>query len=216
MRERKGPWWFKKKYNEASGIRRTDDDILAEVGRSLAGILRKGLVPELIRGPEEILLCHPGDHGDAALGICLYDIGENREAAEPGMVLYGSELYQPPKYLDLYYMITAYADSELRYRAETEQRVLGRVMQIFYDIPVLDADTLKPSGKEQVDGRDLRIQFLNLTSEEKRDIWNLSGTPYQLSLFYRITPVELVSKVSVKTKPVSQIMVELRQETRRE
>ena len=38
-----------------------------------------------------------------------------------------------------------------------------------------------------------RIEFLDLEAEEKTRIWNIPETPYKLSLFYKVYPVEIDS-----------------------
>ena len=173
--------------------------VMADVGLLLVRYLTQELVPELIQDPGGIGLRNPGDKGDVSLGIHLYDIRESEEIRESGMVSTGVESQRfPPVYLSLYYMITAYSGSDAKFRSLQEQRILGKALQVFHDNPLIPAHEVG----QNMGGLDLRIQFLNLTMEEKLQIWGNNGTPYQTSLFYRVSPVELESG---RTKRISRV-----------
>lgn len=206
MKERKIPWWFKKK-EEPREIRiSADHTVISAVGEGLVKLLKEHLVPELIQGSDGIGLCKPADHGDITLGIYLYDVRECDQIRMSGMQSIDENFLQyPPMYLSLYYMITAYSAGDARYRAEEEQKILGKVMQVLYDTPVLDNRTLKAS--ELADTEDLRIEYLNMDTEEKMKIWGSVGVPYQLSLFYRISPVELESTIHREITRVREIQI---------
>lgn len=172
--------------------------VIAEVGTQLVNCLVRGLVPELVQDPNGIGLRHPADKGDVSLGLFLYDIRESSEIRESGMINAGLDTRRfPPVYLSLYYMITAYSGSDVKFRSLQEQRMLGRTMQVFHDDPLLSADyggTAQPQ---------LHVQLLDLSIEEKLQIWgNNNGTPYRTSLFYRVSPVALES---AKTKRISRV-----------
>ena len=204
MRERKTPWWFRKKEEPREIWISADHTVISAVGEGLVRLLKEQLVPGIIQGAEGIGLCKPADHGDMALGLYLYDVAECDQIRESGMQPIDENYQQyPPMYLSLYYMITAYSSGDARYRAEEEQKILGRVMQILYDTPVLDNRTLKAT--EQVEEEDLRIEYLNLDTEDKMKIWGSAGTPYQLSLFYRIAPVKLESTIRREITRVREI-----------
>lgn len=206
MKERKMPWWFKRK-EEPRDIRiSSDHTVISAVGEGLLKLLKAQLVPEMIQGAEGIGMCRPADHGDMILGLYLYDVQEYDQIRVGGMQSIDENYQQyPSMYLSLYYMITAYSSSDARYRSEEEQKILGKVMQILYDTPVLDRRTLK--AVEQVEDEDLRIEYLNMDTEEKMKIWSGVGIPYQLSLFYRITPVELESHIRKEITRVREIQL---------
>lgn len=172
--------------------------VIADVGTILVDILRHGLVPELISDQHGIDLASPADKGDLSLGIWLYDIRESDEIRVSGMIGGGLTRQKfPPLYLNLYVMLTAYSGSDLKFRAVQEQRILGRVMQVLHDNPVIPAHTAGGSS-----GIDLRIDQMNLDIHDQREIWNVTDMPYKTSLFYRISPVELESE---KTKRISRV-----------
>ena len=172
---------------------------IADISEILTDILVSGLSPELIQDSNAVMLCSPDDRGDAALGIWLYDVKESSEVRVNGMVDRGlREQAYPPAYLSLYYMITAYSSSDLKFRAAQEQRILGRAMQVLRDHNVIPAHT---AGQGQ-SGLDVRIELLDLEVREQREIWNGGEQAYRTSLFYRVSPVELESE---KKRQISRV-----------
>lgn len=206
MKERKIPWWFKKKEEDTRTQVKRDYTIISTVDRGFLSLLKDHMVPDVIAGSEQIGLCPPGESGDMLLGVYLYDIRENGEMRINGMFSCDEEhLQNPPMYLSLYYMLTPYSDIDLRYREEENHRILTRAMQVLYDCPVLDSSTLHPTS--QVEPYDLRIEYLNLKPEEKSAVWQNTRQPERLSLFYRITPVQLDSTVQREVGRVKEIQL---------
>lgn len=172
---------------------------IADAGQQLVQILQNGLVPEVIAGAHNIGLCTPSDRGEYALGVHLYDIRESEEVRSSGMLNTGLDRQQyPPMYVSLYYMITAFSDSDLKFRAAEEQRIIGSAMQVLYDHPVIPAEFLS----NRASGINARIELQNPDMDEKLRVWNVPNTPYRASLFYRITPVEIES---ARTKRVARV-----------
>ncbi len=166
--------------------------IIADVGNGLVKLLRSQMVPELIANPDGIGLCSPADRGDMSLGLYLYEIRESEEVTGGGMRPAGESAQRyPSKFLSLYYMITAYSSSDIKFRASEEQRMIGKVMQTFMDSPVLDEEYLGEGGKGMT--YPVRLELLKLESEEKLKLWTFPEVPYKLSLFYRVYPVEMES-----------------------
>lgn len=227
MRERTTPWWFRRrgeeppvqengsKENGSKENGRADDGSWRYAGRSrqlpvkpdhtavsavngkLLSLLRNHMIPEVLASGEDIGLCTPKDHGDIVFGIYLYDIRENGELRVTGMQPYDSgHVRFPPVYLELCYMLTAYSAIDLRYREEENHRILTRAMQVLHDYPRLEGEDA------------LHIEFQNLTLDEKAAVWHNLGGGYQLSLFYRITPVKLESSVMKETARVREILID--------
>lgn len=166
--------------------------IVADVGDGLVKLLRSQMVPDLISNSEGIGLCSPADRGDMSLGLYLYDIRESEEVVGEGMRLAGEAAQRfPSKFLSLYYMVTAYSASDIKFRAAQEQRILGKVFQVFMDHPVLDEEYLGDGGKRMA--YPVRLELLKLENEEKARLWVFPDVAYKLSLFYRVSPVEMES-----------------------
>lgn len=159
------------------------------VGKRLAEILAKQLVPDVILHPGSIGLCSPDDHGDYRLGIYLYDVNPSETVSQSGMVNTGVHSQTlPSTFLSLDYMITAYSDSDLKFRAEEEMKILGRVVQVLGDQRVLTPDMLGVGASMGA-----KIELQRLDQYEKMRLWTFPNEPYKLSLFYRIEPVEITS-----------------------
>lgn len=170
-----------------------DHNVMAEVGEAIIKLLRAGLVPDVIPNTEGIGACHPSDKGDITLGLYLYDIRRDEGVADSNRVAVGSDQLRGPSiFLDLYYMITAYSASDIKFRALEEAKILGRTMQVLEGNPVLRGSIYgKPFSEMKYEPR---IEQLILDTEEKNRIWNTPNQPYKLSLFYKVYPVELVSE----------------------
>lgn len=179
-----------------------DYTIVSEISNAFVKLLQTYLVPEVIQNPEEIALCSPSDKGDAALGIFLYDIKENDDFRVNEMISSGVNLQKYPSlYLDLYYMITSYSTSDIKYRSVEEQRTIGKVIQILNDHSAIEEHIL--DALNIVSNLDIQVEMLRLDTEEKIKLWSTPNQPYKLSVFYKISPVELES---LKEKRISRVV----------
>ncbi len=168
-------------------------NIVSDIGDALVKLLREGMVPDIIPNSEGIGVCHPSDRGDVSLGICLYDIRRNNDIDATKRIPVGADKLRAPSfYLDLYYMITAYSASDIKFRTLEEAKIMGRVMQIIEGNPVMKPELY---GKTFADMKmQPRIEMLDIDNEEKHRIWNIPDQPYKLSLFYKVYPVEIESE----------------------
>ena len=175
----------------------SDFNVIADVSDALVKLLREGLVPEIIPNSEGVGICHPSDKGDISLGICLYDVKHNPDIVSTERVAVGNDqLRSPSVFLDLYYMITAYSSSDIKFRSLEEAKILGRAIQVIEGTSVLRGSVFgKPFSEMR---HEPRIELQELDPEEKNRIWNIPNQPYKLSLFYRVYPVELVSEKITK------------------
>lgn len=169
-----------------------DYTIIARTGKAILQKLREELIPDLLKNENEIGLCEPHEKSDYKVKVCLYDITENTEIRPEGMVQEGlSQSRYPSIFLNLFYMITVASQSDLRFRAEEEALVLGKILQVFHDESMKKNESLPQNGEVA-----LKMQLLKLTQEEKAKIWAYPGVPYKLSLFYRVIPVEIESRLT--------------------
>ena len=178
-------------------------NIISDVSEALVKLLREGMVPDIIPNTEGIGVCHPSDKGDVSLGICLYDIRRNTDIVPTSKVPVGTDQMRGPSvFFDLYYMITAYSSSDIKFRAIEESKILGRTIQILEGNPVIRGDAY---GKNLADLQYApRIEMIQLENEEKQRIWNIPETPYKLSLFYKVYPVEIESERITSVTRVTQ------------
>jgi len=183
--------------------------VIADTSEKLIEMLQKELVPDVIQNENEIGLRSPEEHADVSLGIYLYDITESEEIkSRSTAVIKQDRICKPPIYLNLYYMLTAYARGDNRYRLSQEEKILGKVIQTFLDSPLIiyDSESLpaeKNGSKTDNDtkrGQDIpaiqpRIIMQRLDSDERNKIWNFPNTSYRLSLFYKVSPVAIDSNI---------------------
>lgn len=170
-----------------------DYTIIANTGTHLVEMLQGALVPELIPSAGEIGLRSPEDRGDVVLGLFLYDVRQSEEVFQPVRAVRNERISRPPLYLSLYYMITAYAKGDTAYKLTQEELILGRVIQFFYDNPVIPLEDVDAQG---TGGVGLHVQMLNPDTDEKSKIWSFPNTGNRLSLFYKVSPVAVESAVS--------------------
>ena len=175
--------------------------IIAEVGNALVRLLQKELVPDIVSSAAGIGLASPADRGDMTLCIHLYDVSESQNYRVSGMISDGVDRQKfPPIHLTLSYMIAAFSASDVKFRSQDEQRILGKVVQVLRDNPILNLDTMEfGTGSE---GERIRIEMIKPNAEEKTNVWSFSKTDSKLSLFYRLEPVALES---AKTKNIRRV-----------
>lgn len=183
--------------------------VIADVGNALVKILREHMVPDVIPNADAIGLCHPADKGDFMLGIHLYDVKENVEVFERGMqnVDMSTQRY-PSQFLELYYMITPYSMSDVKFRAVEEQRIMGRAMQVLMDYGNLSQEDIGTQNSPYT----VHTEMLRLDIEDKMKLWNIPEVPYKASLYYKVTPVELESTRRKQVRRVTEAQIKVGEE----
>jgi hypothetical protein len=178
-------------------------NIVSDIGEALVRLLREGMVLDIIPNSEGISVCHPSDKGDVSLGIYLYEIRRNNDIDATERIPIGvDKLRAPSFYLDLYYMITAYSSSDIKFRSLEESKIIGRAMQIIEGNPIIKPELY---GNAFADMRfQPRIEMLDIDNEEKHRVWNIPDMPYKLSVFYKVYPVEIQSERITNITRVSE------------
>lgn len=181
--------------------------IIAETGEHMVTLLRRELVPDMILTEQEIALCEPNEKNDIRVKICLYNVEESKEVRMNGMINQMAETQRfPSMYLNLYYMITVYSYSDVKYRASEEHRIIGRILQLFHDY------SMNPDAFDGPDATaSMRLELQNISMEEKIKAWNYPNVPYKMSLFYRVVPVELESAGERAVKRVTDFTIKLQE-----
>ena len=112
-----------------------DFSIVADVSAELLKLLRTQMCPAPVSAPESIRLAAPTDkNGDFQLGLYLYDLRELGEY-RAGALQRGADNIRrrPPRPLTLHYLLFLNSKAQIATGAETEQRILGRAMQVLGD-----------------------------------------------------------------------------------
>ena len=127
----------------------------------------------------------------------------------------------PPLSLDLYYMLTPFTPKASGHQTDEAEahRILGMVMQVFHEYPVLndihssffdaDNDDHLPSDlKKSLDKIKVTLQSANL--EEMSKIWSMGNHPYKLSVCYYVSVIQIEPSIpSTIAKEVEKINLDV-------
>ncbi len=168
-----------------------DYSIISDVSNEIVKLIRENLCPELIQSPESIMLVSPTDkNADFLVGLYLYDIQELREYRQMDLIrVRGSKAKYPDKPLNLYFTIYINTKSQIMADSENEQRIIGRILQVLMDNTIL-YNTVTEENEEVASS----LTFLTLSFEEKSKLWSGLNIPYQLALYFSVSPVLLSSR----------------------
>ena len=125
----------------------------------------------------------------SAVNLYLYQVSENIDAKNKPWVTQptGTQVY-PPLAVNLYYLLTPYADDPV-----TAHRVLTHAMAELYMSSVVEGSDLSDPLRHSVDR--LTINLRQMTLEELTRIWNSLQSPYRLSVSYEVRVVLIDSLV---------------------
>ena len=164
----------------------SDYTVLADIGGSLIDLLWTEMhadpqVTGLIDNQFRISLQSPYElrnNNSARLSIYLYRIVENAYCKNQFPVAgTGLNVRRPPLTLDLYYLVTPLVGPP-----REQQIVLGKVMQVFYDRPILSGRDLTGGLAGADDG--IRIALNPVSLEETTRVWHALEMSYRLSICY--------------------------------
>lgn len=182
-----------------------DFSIISDTSAALLRLLRENLCPDPVVSPESIALVSPSDkNNDFQLGLYLYDLKELSEYRNTTPVHTEDNFrVKPPKPFSLYYVLFINNKAQIAAGAEMEQRIFGRIIQILMDFSSLDLSTANPylPPDEEMTG----IALLNHSFEEKTKIWSALQSPYQIGIYFMISPVMLSSRVQEKITRVTDV-----------
>jgi hypothetical protein len=179
-------------FTAISSVTQTLKELLeAHITKSTEPLL-KG-VPIDLRTPREMRRAHN------ALGVSLWLYRVSRhgdlvnrppQRPEPGKTL------RHPLPIDLYYLVTPISKEP-----KDEQALMGRVLQVFNDHPVLRGSDLRDDLKGS--GEELRLIMDGLSLDEMSRVWVGLQDSYQLSVAYIVQVVTIDSGLEpVEASPV--------------
>jgi Pvc16 N-terminal domain len=176
-------------------------DVLLAVSQTLQNRLTAGLSTLGPPVPEAELhdLNGPPTTNPPRATLFLYDVVEeptSRNRPPTGELVGGRVVSRKrPLGLCLYYLVTAWGKDPV-----TEQRILGRVIQVFHEDSIIDgpdlADELAGTGVE------LRISLSRMQIDDRARIWWAINKPYRLSINYEVRVVDVDADVTTSTTPV--------------
>lgn len=167
---------------------------LVNVSKTIAchiwgGIKDDKQITAIIKSPNQITFLPPRDNQPkiAQISVFLYDITE--------LTIMRNQTQDPQKPLTLLNLRLHYLITPLTQNAEDNQLILGKIMQLFAQTPVLHESDLQGSLKSNAE---LKITLDALEVEALYKIWTMLSLPYKLSIGYTVQPVQIDSPPSDK------------------
>ena len=180
-----------------------DYSIISDTSNFMCKMLREKMCPEPIPSTNNIQISSPASQDvDYLVGVYLYDIKEEPDATQSQMIRRGSvQLQRPPRPYGLYYMVFINGSSQMGLKDLDIQKIVGKILQIVNDNSIISPNTLQLWL--DIIEPPIHITQAKLTMEEKQRVWQGVNKPYQLSLFFKASPVLVSSEVVVNTPPVT-------------
>jgi hypothetical protein len=167
----------------------------------LSGFFGGGMVVSL-NTPQEM-----NEKPAEGLSVWLYRvIRDEQRLNDPPVRLSPTELQPPPLPVRLHYLVTP-VTSERFGDPETEQIILGKVLQVFYSHPILRGIDLQAefSGTEV----ELKMRLEPMSLEEITRVWDALEGSYQLSVSYEVSVVNITPELEPeRVAPVEIAMPE--------
>jgi hypothetical protein len=178
--------------------------IISDVSAHVVKTLRERMCPEPIPSPNNIDVSSPAEQDvDYILGLYLYDIAEELDLTTSPLIRSGrTRLTRPPKPYALYYMLFINGSSQMGLKAHDIQKIIGRAAQVVNDGNVLEPRVLQPWLES--DESPIVITPARMPLDEKVRVWTAINKPYQVSLFYKASPVLLSSEIIVDPPRVTE------------
>jgi hypothetical protein len=180
-----------------------NSDVISAVSETLEARLTAGL--SLLGNPAPTAQLH--DLATAVTSdpptvtLFLYQVIEDRSVRnrpKTTRIVNGNVMVRKqPLGLCLHYMVSAWGGDR-----HTEQRMLGRVLQVLYDDAVLDGPEL--AGVLAGTAASLHISLAPLELEDRALVWSAIGQTYRLSVNYEVRVVNVDPETEVGVVPVRE------------
>jgi hypothetical protein len=174
------------------------DAMTTDIGPSGLASFFTGSTTVSLETPQEMVAA-----GRQGLSVWLYRVArdENRLNDPPEIRTLPSgdvDVLPPPLPVRLHYLLTPISKSS----PDTEQRILGRSMQLFHAHPIVSGSFLQA----ELAGTDaqLHVHLEALGLEEITRVWEALEGSYQLSVSYEVT----LPRIQVDTDPLRMSLVE--------
>ena len=183
----------------------SDYTVVAEAGEALVRVLWQEIqvdpqMSALIDSEARISLLSPEelqDEESVRLSVYLYRIVEDpylkNQPMQPGA---GRRLRIAPLTLDLYYLVAPLVGTP-----REQHMVLGKVLQVFHDRPILQGPDFG-TGPLAGSGEELRVTLNPVTLEENTRVWTALEMSYRLSVCYVMRVALLESTRTRLMQPV--------------
>ena len=146
------------------------------------------------------------DNNHEGVSLWLYRIvRDEMRLNDPALRPTPFAIKQPPLPLRAHYLVTPITSRAHDGDPETEQYLMGKILQLFHSHPVLNGVDLK----EELAGTtaDLTVRLETLTLEELARVWDALEGSYQLSVSYEVGLVKVESSVEPEgVTPVTAVL----------
>lgn len=177
-------------------------DVIAAASATLEARLTSAVAafaPAVTVSLHDLVVLPPSD--PPTVSLFLYQILEEpttRNRPRTTRIVNGvARTLKQPLGLVLQYMVTAWAGGR-----DTEQRILGRVLQDLYDDAVLDGVEL--AGVLAGTAARLHVSLSPIGLEDRARVWSSIGHPYRLSINYDVRVADLDPVTEVVAAPVRE------------
>lgn len=138
------------------------------------------------------------------VNLFLYHMAPNDAwRNRPPMKHTRNPITQAPLALDLYYLITAYGETDSEVKTH---RLLGQVISTLHDCSTLTIADIEMATATELPDSDLhrqleaiRIQPVHLSFEEMSQIWRLFQAQYRASVAYQVSVIFIDSTIPVRS-----------------
>lgn len=183
-----------------------DYTIIADVSSFICNMLKKKLCPEPVPSVDNIGIFSPAS-GDAdhMIGLHLYDVKEETLVTQAPCLLTGDTAFtKAPMPYSLSYMVFINASFRSGLTEPDIQKITGRIAQIVSDNDAVSPHELQPwlgNAEPQI-----VLSQAKMTLNEKMRVWQALNMPYQISLFYKASPVFVSSEITVDPPRVREAL----------
>src|SRR3954469_24128665 len=180
-----------------------NSDVISAVSETLESRLTAGLSTLGTPPPTARLhdLATPVTSDPPTVTLFLYQIVEDPSVRNPPKttrIVNGDvRIRKQPLGLCLHYMVSAWGGDR-----HTEQRMLGRVLQVLYDDAVLDGPEL--AGVLAGTPATLHVSLAALELEDRARVWSAIGQTYRLSINYEVRVVNVDVESEIKAAAVGE------------
>lgn len=177
------------------------DQTIQDVSQSLLELIKTTLI--------DVELSSPKSPNPKRLTLFLYKVLENAYLKNAESLTHATDVNgiliqnQAPLTVDLYYLLTAHSFGTNG--VLEAHKALSRAMRVLYDNGILRGSLLHTLDATTglTDKSVLRVTLNPITMEDMTRIWSVfPDTPYEISVTYLVTPVEIESARQLGTAPV--------------
>ncbi len=158
------------------------------------GVKNDPQINAIVRNPRQISYLSPKDAQaeSTQISVFLYNVNELTSMRNQPQTTQNPHTLL---YLKLNYLITP-----LTQNVENDQIILGKIIQLFSQNPILRGPDLQ--GSLVGSGDELKITKDSLTLDDLNKLWTMLQTPYKLCASYSVFPVRIDSSIKKEEKPV--------------